>query len=329
MKLTFTTDFMTIDIYNKKPNSPTICNDICFTLEAAQSLELQADEIWHKPLINLNQEVTLDGTEFSLRVYDLVENWKLSVIDEENLANNTEYTSQILHTLTPNSSRPGAVSSNPFSGKTFNPFKNIIPIVINKDLTLNIVGRTLTLYIPKDLYDIHYKVNSKAIRESHLQLRYYSVAIHPEYGSNKVTSTGIMFDTKYSMFKFKDYKLLGIDDFMETYKETLKIMGKKKDTYQYYGSTKPLRSIFMCLGTNNPTSRQKICIWDMIKLTFDKRYTLSLELSNITANIKVDGQKLLMDFTLINPSMRLVKTKPQTKQHKRATIISKQEHNNK
>lgn len=289
MKLTLTTDFITLNIYDKKPNNQTICNDLCFNLEGGRSLELQTDELWHTPLVSLDKDITLSDELFHLEIFDSVGNWKLNVIDDDNPANNIEYTSQLLHTIVPTS----------YMSSSTSVLKSIVTIEVNKDITASIVGRVLCIYAPVGLYDVYYEVNSKAIKESNLQLRYYGVSSpsDPDEFVLGTTRPGGIFDTKVSEFILKNYRLGDIDTFMDTYKSDIRAINDKANTYHYYGSTQVLKSLFLCMNVDNPTSKQKISLFDIIKFTFNQKYTLKLDLSNVKATIKIDKHKLFMEFT--------------------------------
>lgn len=296
MKLNLTTDFMTLSIYDKKPNNQTICNDLCFNLEGGRSLEMQTDELWHTPLISLDKDITISDELFHLEVYDTVGNWRLNVVDEDNLANNIEYTNQLLSTIAP----------TPFVASGTSVLKSIVSIEVNKDITASIVGTVLCIYAPINLYDIYYEVNSKAIKEAKLQLRYYGVASssgvslysdtdEPVFATAKPST---LFDTKVSEFVLKNYKLYGMDFFMKNHKADLRAIKDKANTYHYYGSTQVLKCLFLCMNVDNPTSKQKISLFDILKFAFNQKYTLKLDLSDVKATIKVDKHKVFMEFTL-------------------------------
>mgnify|MGYP004520121651 FL=1 len=289
VKLTLTTDFMTLSIYDKKSNNQTICNDLCFNLEGDKLLEMQTNELWHNPLISLDKDTTISDEVFHLNVYDTVGDWRLNVVDEDNPANNIEYTNQLLSTIAP----------TPFVASRNSILKNIVSIEVNKDIVASIVGTVLCIYAPIDLYDIYYEVNIKALNEANLQLRYYGVASYSDTDGLVLVAAkpSTLFDTRISEFILKKYRLDDMDFFMETHKSGLRAIKDKENTYHYYGSTQVLKDLFLCMNVDNPTSKQKISLFDIIKFTFNQKYTLKLDLSNVKATIKVDKQKLFMEFT--------------------------------
>lgn len=289
VKLTLTTDFMTLSIYDKKPNKQTICNDLCFNLEGGRSLEMQTDELWHTPLISLDKDITISDELFHLEVYDNVGNWRLNVVDEDNPANNIEYTNQLLSTIAP----------TPFVASGTSVLKSIVSIEVNKDIVTSIVGTVLCIYAPINLYDIYYEVNSKAIKEAKLQLRYYGVASYSDTDGLVLVAAkpSALFDTKVSEFILKNYRLYGMDFFMKNHKADLRAIKDKENTHHYYGSTQVLKCLFLCMNVDNPTSKQKISLFDILKFTFNQKYALKLDLSDVKATIKVDKHKVFMEFT--------------------------------
>lgn len=250
---------------------------------------MQTDELWHTPLISLDKDITISDKVFHLNIYDTVGDWRLNVVDDDNPANNIEYTNQLLSTLAP----------TPFVASGDSILKSMISIEVNKDIVASIVGTVLCIYAPINLYDIYYEVNSKALKEAKLQLRYYGVASYSDTDGLVLVAAkpSPLFDTKVSEFILKNYKLYGMDFFMKNNKDDLRAIKDKANTYHYYGSTQVLKCLFLCMNVDNPTYKQKISLFDILKFTFNQKYTLKLDLSDVKATIKVDKQEVFMEFT--------------------------------